>query len=88
MYLWTPPVAKKASTTPVGPRIRELRFRETRRDLLNSLVGQWVCLEAEAIVANGPDIARVIEEARQRGVKVPYVFKVSSEPEGSVRMGL
>lgn len=69
-------------------RNRELHFRETKRDLLISLSGQWVCLEGEAIVSHGNNLKEVVEAARKRGVHVPYIFRVSDEPKNSVRIGL
>jgi hypothetical protein len=86
--LWGAPTTKEALNVPTPRRTRELHFRETKRDLFISLAGQWVCLEGETVVAHGFNVAKVVEETRRRGVQVPYVFRVSDEPEGSVRMGL
>jgi len=88
VFFYMVPATKEASRVFGSWRSRELRFRETCQEILNPLAGQWVCLEGETIVAHGPDVAKVVEEARTKGVQVPYVFKVSDEPEGSVRMGL
>jgi len=86
--LWGAPTTKEARKVPTPRRTRELHFRETKRDLFISLAGQWVCLEGETVVAHGSNVAKVVEETRRRGVQVPYIFRVSDEPEGSVRMGL
>lgn len=87
-YLSVAPMTRQAPEASIPRRSKELRFRETRQDLLNSLAGQWVCLEHETIVAHGSNAVKVVEEARRRGVRVSYIFRVSDEPEGSVRMGL
>lgn len=87
-YFWISQGAEGSKGVSLLHRGRELRFRETRRDLFKSLAGQWVCLEGETIAAYGSDPARVVEEARKKGVQLPYVFRVSKEPENSVRMGL
>lgn len=87
-WLWVAPATREAPKVSTLRRSKELRFREARQDLFKSFAGQWVCLEGETIVAHGSNVARVVEEARRRGVQVPYIFRVSDEPEGCVRMGL
>ncbi len=45
-------------------------------------------LEGEEIVAHGKDAVPAVEEARAKGVTVPYVFYVvPPRPPGVVRMG-
>jgi len=87
-WLWSAPTTGQAPKPSTSRRSRELHFREVRQDLFKALSGQWVCVEGESIVAHGSDVAGVVAEARRKGVQVPYIFRVSSEPEGSVRMGL
>lgn len=90
--IWMVPIAAPAPAqvpmVSVPRRSREMRFRQTHRDLFNSFAGQWVCLEGETLVARGSDLSKVVEEARKKAIQVPYIFRVSKEPEGSVRIGL
>jgi hypothetical protein len=81
-------VTDQPRKAPSSHRQRELHFRETRQDLLVPFAGQWVCLERETIVSHGSNVTRVAEEARRKGVQMPYVFRVSDEPQGSVPIGL
>jgi hypothetical protein len=71
-----------------GHRSRELEWRRTHGELLHTLAGQWVVLEHEEIIACGGDPLKVIEEARGKGIQVPYIFYVESSTEDGVTMGL
>lgn len=74
---------------PVGPRRqRELAWRAANRDLLQRYAGQWVVLEGDQIVAHGRRMAPVVEQARSRGVPVPYVFYVEEARHDVVAVGL
>lgn len=77
------------SSAPAGHRSRELNFCAEHPEAFANLVGQWVALEDETIVASGPDLAAVAAEARKRGVKVPFVFRVEEPlPAGYGELGL
>src|SRR5437899_3412886 len=57
-------------------RTRELEWRRTHKETLRQYLGQWVALEGDQITAHGLSLADVVTEARARGVRVPYVFRV------------
>lgn len=72
-----------------GPcRRRELEWRRSHRDLLQTYAGQWVVLEGEEIVAHGNSMAQIVEEARAQGIRVPYVFYVEESRPDVVHIGL
>ncbi|MHB8381459.1 MAG: DUF5678 domain-containing protein [Candidatus Binataceae bacterium] len=80
------PSAPRSSTTG-GHRSRELNFCAEHPEAFAKLVGQWVALEGETIVASGFALAPVMAEARKRGIKVPFVFRVeppSDESRGNL----
>ncbi len=59
-----------------GYRSRELDWRRTHGELLNTLAGQWVVLDREEIIAHGGDPLKVIAGARGKGIHVPHIFYV------------
>jgi len=70
-------------------RERELRWIETHREDLRKLVGQWIVLENETIVAHGRDPVEVVREARRKGIRTPLVYRVKeSRAKGVVDIGL
>lgn len=75
-------------TAQSGYRSRELKFRETNPEIFRQLVGRWVALEEEAIVAYGTDPLAVVAEARGRGVRVPYVFYVEEPRDDAAWIGI
>lgn len=83
------PIEQEVRKTPSQVhRGRELEWRRANRDVLQAFAGQWIVLEGENIIASGADPAQVIEDARARGVQVPYIFCVDVEDEDVVRFGL
>jgi hypothetical protein len=40
------------------------------------MVGEWVVLEGDALIAHGLDYAAVLEEARQAGIEIPFVVQI------------
>jgi hypothetical protein len=79
-----------ARPAPPGTSRRsvEQAWRERNRELLAAYEGEWVALEGESIVAHGPRVDLVVEEARRRGIAVPYVFLVEPAEPGIVTIGL
>lgn len=75
---------------PLSRREREHAWRRSNRELLQrQYVDQWVVLEGEEIVAHDKDAVRAVEEAKAKGIRVPYVFFVEApRPPGVVRIGL
>ena len=60
-------------------RAREVAWRRANTEELRlRFLGQWIVLEGTEIIANGPDPAVVVETARQRGIRSPYVFRVET----------
>lgn len=76
------------STSASAYRSRELKFRESNPEILRRLVGRWVVLEGETIVAHGRDPLAVVAEAREKGVRVPYVFHVDEPRDDAAWIGL
>jgi hypothetical protein len=58
-------------------RKAELEWRRTHSETLKSLKNQWVVVEGAELVAHGRDPVAVIEEAKSRGVRTPYIFSLS-----------
>ena len=75
-------------TAQSGYRSRELKFRETNPEMFCQLVGRWVALEGEAIVAHGADPLAVVAEAREKGIRVPYVFYVEEPRDDAAWIGV
>ena len=81
------PRAGSRSTAP-GFRERELEWRRTHAETLRQFENEWVVLECEEIIAHGSDAAKVIGEARIKGIRTPYIFFVEQESDDFVRIGL
>jgi len=77
-------------TRPVASsfRNRELEWRRSHVETLRSLENQWVVLEGEQVVAHGKNPVQVINEAKSKGVRTPYIFFVEQKTENVVTMGL
>jgi len=72
-----------------GPfRNRELEWRRTHAETLKSFENEWVVLEGDQIIAHGNDPVQVINEAKSKGVRTPYIFFVEPKRENVVIMGL
>lgn len=52
-----------------------------------AFLGQWVCLDGEHLISHGTDAKRVYQEARQAGIKIPFVERVEEEETGAVSEG-
>ena len=69
-------------------RHKEKAWRRAHETELESYAGQWVVLEGEMIVAHGTKPAEVLECAKSKGVRIPYIFYVEKlEPDVAI-MGL
>ncbi len=55
---------------------------------LHTYTGEWVAMQGNRVVSHGFDPVRVAAEARERGVRVPYLFRVQESDEDVVRIGL
>ena len=70
-------------------RRRELQWRaNNQRELQTKYGGSWIALEGEQILAQGPNAGDVVQEARAKGVRSPYVFFVEPLREGVAWLGL
>lgn len=68
---------------------RRIEMEWCRTHSLEKYAGQWVVLEKEDIIAHGDDAKKVVEEARRKGIEIPYLFRVEPDySEDVVRMGL
>jgi tRNA A-37 threonylcarbamoyl transferase component Bud32 len=47
-----------------------------------------VIVEGEQLISHGQDPARLVDEARARGIRVPYIFFVEPSAENTVKLGL
>jgi hypothetical protein len=52
---------------------KELRWLKEHR---HEYVGQWVALDGDRLVAHGTNAREVFQEAREAGVKVPFVEQI------------
>jgi hypothetical protein len=73
----------------LNSREREIAWRHLHQEeLQRRFAGQWVVLEGEEIVAHSEDAAEAVEDARAKGVAVPFVFYVDRPRPGVFRLGL
>ena len=63
-------------------------YQRTHPEVFHPFAGQWVVLEGEEIVSHGHDPLEVVAEARSKGVRIPYVFRVEGSRDDSVWIGL
>lgn len=55
-------------------------LKENRAEYL----GQWVCLYGDKLIAHGEDGRKVFQQAKEAGIKSPYLVRVIEEPEAFV----
>ena len=77
-----------ATRRPLGHRQREQEWRRTHGDVLCGYAGEWLVLEGEEIIAHGDDPAALVTQARERGIRSPYVFFVEPAQPGVVKIGI
>lgn len=65
-----------------------MAWREAHEQALRELVGQWVIVEGNDLIAHGPDPVPLVVAARARGIRVPYLFFVEPSEQYTVRFGL
>lgn len=82
------PMPAHAHSVPSGHRATEMEWRRTHKEFLRTLVGQWVVLEGDVLIAYGMNLAQLVTEARAKGIRVPYVFYVEEMAEDVIRIGL
>lgn len=70
-------------------REREFRWMKEHGEELRRLAGQWIVLEGDEMIAHGHDPVSVVREARSKGVRKPFVYRIEgSRPKGIVCLGL
>lgn len=55
---------------------RALRWIEQHRAEFS---GQWVCLDGDRLVSHGEDARKVFEEAKAKGIEIPFIEHITSE---------
>jgi hypothetical protein len=77
----------KSNGAPAEPlfdhRTVEHRFIAEHPEAFEPFIGEWIVLEGTSIVAHGQDAPVVADEARARGVAVPYIFRVPLKRESN-----
>ncbi|MBM3466070.1 MAG: ribbon-helix-helix protein, CopG family [Armatimonadetes bacterium] len=66
----------KRTTARGSSRDREIAWLTQHRAELAHLRGQYLVIEGEALIAHGADLKAVIEQAREKGVRVPFVERI------------
>jgi hypothetical protein len=69
-------------------RSAELEWRRTNLETLKTLENQWVIVEGHELIAHGSDIKAVIDQAKSKGIRTPYIFFVEPHSDDSIRIGL
>ena len=82
------PEPASVATSPARHRRVEQAWRRSNQKTLRRHANEWVVLEGEEIVAHGDDPGRLVEQAREKGIEVPYVFFVDPPRPGIVKIGL
>lgn len=55
---------------------------------LEAYAGEWVVLQNERVIEHGPDLTRIVENARSRGIRCPRVLFVEPTRGRPIRLGL
>jgi hypothetical protein len=55
---------------------------------LEAYAGQWVVVQNEMVIEHGPDLTRIVDNARARGIRCPRVLFVEPGRARTVRFGL
>lgn len=58
-----------------------LREREWLRQHRHEYAGQYVALDGDQLIAFGPDGRTVIRQAREAGIKAPYLARIETADE-------
>jgi hypothetical protein len=83
----TQPKKEKPKMT-TGFRMRELEWCRTHEELIRSFAGQWICVEGEEIAAHGGDPGQVYDEAKSKGVQVPFMLYIEPWDKDVARIGI
>ena len=70
-------------------RQRELEWILASRAQLRQYAGEWIVVEGQELIAHGRKPEELVREARRRGIRVPFVYRVEEERgEDSASAGL
>jgi Family of unknown function (DUF5678) len=61
-----------------------IRFKAAEKWLKENsaeYLGQWVCLYGDKLIAHAEDGRKVFQQAKEAGIKSPYLVRVVEEPE-------
>ncbi len=61
-------------------RQRELEWLRRNREVLRQHLGKWIVVEDSALVAAEHDYAVALRTAKDAGIRVPFIFKLTEEP--------
>ncbi|SRR5258708_25076842 len=70
------PVQSSKADYPTNEQ--ERAWLDAHRD---EYLGEWVALDGDHLVAHGTDAKKVYDEAREQGIKAPYLERVSPKQE-------
>ncbi|HVN28058.1 MAG TPA: DUF5678 domain-containing protein [Candidatus Binataceae bacterium] len=75
-------------SSPYGFRQIENEWLQKHPEKLRACAGEYVMVEGEEIVAHSKEPADLARVARQRGIKIPYIFFVEPPlPPNTFRIG-
>ncbi len=61
-------------------RQRELEWLRHNREALRQHLGKWIVVEDSALVAAEQDYRVALRTAKDAGIRVPFIFKLTEEP--------
>ena len=59
-----------------SPHEETIEWLTTQQELLTAYAGEWVAFAERAVVAHGPSVERVVQDARAAGVEDPLLVPV------------
>jgi hypothetical protein len=80
--------ARNGLASPYGYRVVENEWLNRHPEELRKCAGEYVIVEGKEIVAHGKEPAELLEIAKRRGIKIPYIFFVEPPlPPNTYRIG-
>ncbi len=71
---------RQAPRVRARSRQRELEWLRRNREALRRHLGKWIVVEDNALVAAEQDYRVALRTAKDAGIRVPFIFKLSEEP--------
>jgi len=87
LYTTAPALATKAESSEfqepmtVLSRQKEIEWLSSNDRELSNYEGQWIAIEGSEILAWGSDEVKVEMQAREKGIKVPLLIRISSKDD-------